>query len=391
MYSRKYNEIASIISEYNPFHKGHEFHIRKTKENTGAKYVIALMSGDFTQRGLPAVFDKFVRAEMALRGGADLVIELPCVYATSSAEGFAKGAVDLLNKLNCVDYLSFGSECGDVRTLTSCAKLLCEVPDKTDALIKEKIKEGLSYPRARQEAFTESSYDVSVLNFPNNILAIEYLRAMILSESKISPVTVKRDDNGYNSSEIDTSKAYNSASSIRRKIYDKDDVFSKFVPDNILPLYESSVSGLYDYDALIYQALLRKSASGYTDILDVNSDLSNRITKSLKDYETAEQFISILKSKNYTHSRLTRALIHILLDINNEPVKEASYARVLGFKKESAELLKILKDNSSLPIITKLADSKEYDYLSIDIKAANLYCNVNKTYLNEMRRSPVII
>lgn len=388
MYLTKYNSISAIISEYNPFHLGHQYHIKKTRELTSSKYVISLMSGSFVQRGEPAVFDKYTRAKMALLNGADLVIELPTIYATQSASNFAQGAVNLLNSLNCVDYLSFGSECGDIDELTKNANMIANLTDDDNLAIKEYLKDGLSYPIALSKIISDSN-NINVLNNSNNILAIEYIKSLKITKSLIKPVTIKREGASYNETSL-YSGSYASATAIREAILRKED-FSSFIPDNIVSLFTNPVS-LDNFSDTLFYKLNSMKETGFTMYEDVNEEISNRIIKNLNNFKDISSFIETIKSKNYTYTRISRCLLHILLDIKNNDSKILpSYARILGFKKDAKELLGILKENSSIPLVSKLADASIDPSLMKDIDSTNLYSYISKTHTNEYTSQIVII
>ena len=385
-------EISAIIAEYNPLHKGHEFQIEETRKLTGCDYLLVIMSGDFVQRGAPAVFDKYTRTKMALLAGADLVLELPSIYALSSAQIFAKGAVSILNSLNSVNYLSFGSESGDIKALNSCAQLLLEDEDKINLKIKEDIKKGLSYPGAREEILKRSSESTSVLNGPNNILGIEYLKAIISTGSSIKPITIKRSDNGFNDSRIDESLSFASAMSIRNSLFEGKENYLRYVPDYCHPLLKERQVRTDDFSDLLYYKLLCEKHLSFDSYLDVNEEISHKIIKYLPSYTGFTPFIETLKSKNLTYARISRALFHILLNIKYDDINyHLPYVRILGFKKSAEALLHTLKNNSSIDLVTKLADANKYEALLKDTYCADIYDRISGQKINEMRRSPIIL
>lgn len=395
MFSNKNIKTAAIICEYNPFHNGHLLHIQKTRELTGADCIIALMSGQFVQRGEPAVFDKYIRTQMALSGGADLVIELPTLYAVSSAERFAEGSIELLNALGNIDYLCFGSENGSLKVLETVAKILINEPESFKENLHRKLKDGVSFPAARSYALEFENADASVLNSPNNILGIEYLKALYKTNSSIVPFTIKREDCGYNYDSLSDCSDYASALAIRKELSETDnsllpDSFKKYIPENILPLYSGKGVYLKDFDEVIFYSLLKNKETGYTGFLDVSEELSAKILKNLPQFRTTETFIDLLKSKNITRTSISRAIIHILLDITEEYGKlNPSYARILGFKKE-VPVLHLLKNSSSIPLISKMADAKIDKLLQLDINASLLYSYLNHSYSNEFASSPIV-
>ncbi|RDU22899.1 nucleotidyltransferase [Anaerosacchariphilus polymeriproducens] len=378
---------VGIIAEYNPFHNGHLYHIQKAKELTQSQYAIIIMSGNFVQRGAPAIIDKFSRTRMALENGADIVIELPVIYASGSAESFAYGSVSILDALNCVDYLCFGSECGQIKSLQEIAEILVKEP--TDYLIKLKtfLKNGLSYPLARQKAIEDylfSNNNISfntskeelneILSNPNNILGIEYCKALLKLSSYIKPITISRLDSGYHSTELGTH--FSSASSIRKHILESKnlDFLDSQVPNTSFRLLKENRNKTYpivsnDLSDLLYYKLHMDKDLGLEQFLDVSPALSNRILGSLSKYENFDQFCNLLKSKEMTYTRICRCLIHVLLNLktaasHNSFVNsvEVPYARILGINKSASKLLTKIKENSSTPMITKL--SSQTDALS---------------------------
>ena len=406
-------KTVAVIAEYNPFHKGHRYHIEKSLEITGADYCIAVMSGDFVQRGECAVFDKYTRTKMALLNGADLVIELPAVFALSSAEGFASGAVTLINSLGIVDYLSFGSECGDINMIMNTAKLLLTENPALDKMIRNLLKKGYSYPRSLSEAVKHTEILLgasnvaaslndtdrnlpytSVFSSPNNILGIEYCKALLNTESNIKPLTIKREDNGYNNEEFDPNSQYISARALRSLIRENGDI-DRFVCRNTFDPFSQKYVSNDNFSALLYYKLMSELNYGNADFTrysDVNKELSGRIAETVKDYAGFDAFILKLKTKNLTYARISRCLYHILLGITDDLLTApVDYIRILGFRKDAEGLLSTLKNNASLPLVTKLSDVKMTPLLKKDIYCANLYEQIAGRYINEMRRSPVIV
>ena len=216
------NKILGIVSEYNPFHNGHIVHLRQSIESTQSQFVIAVMSGNFIQRGDTAIVDKWTRAEMALRQGVDLVIELPTVYATSSAENFAYGAIKILDSIGIVDYVSFGSECGNINLMADIADVLNDEPQEYSQLLHDQLQLGRSFPSAREIAINEyflgNTTYTNILKSPNNILGIEYIKALKALNSNIIPITIRRNYVDYNSTSPDLEKGIASASAIRTMI-----------------------------------------------------------------------------------------------------------------------------------------------------------------------------
>lgn len=408
-------KIVGLITEYNPFHNGHLHHIKLAKKLTGADYVVVVMSGNFLQRGAPAIIDKYSRTRMALSCGADLVVELPCVYATSSAEFFASGAVSILNKMGCVDYLCFGSEYGEVSVLKNIAEVLANEPEEFKQHLKNYLKDGLVFPVARKRALLDYKFDISITNEelevilsePNNILAIEYIKAIIKQNSSIEPLTIKRVVSGYHDTSINDTIC--SASAIRKALITGGlESFKNQVPESVYDILMKEHNKTFpiylnDFSSLLKYRLLLGNSNSLTSYFDVSTALSNTIMNNLSNFKNIEDFSNLLKSKQYTLTRITRSLIHILLNIEKElPDDNSFYIRILGFRKESSQLLTIIKTNTSIPIISKLADSKNLlnasalHMLDQDILATDIYntivtdkfdCNLP----NEFKQNIIIV
>lgn len=427
-------KITSIISEYNPFHEGHKYHMEKTKKITDSNYTIVLMSGDFTQRGTPAILNKYARTRQALNEGADLVLELPVCFATASAEGFAFGAVSILDKLGVVDSLVFGSESGDIEKIRKTADFLSQETSDYKDRLQTLLKQGMNYPKARACALNEFLPTISqdFLNSPNNILGIEYCRALKYFHSSITPVTLLRKDNHYHETDLSQSGMLSSATAIRNLLTQrelsffpkttaemaekKDDIFrilASHMPSGSLAVLKENWGRqapvvTNDFSLLLKYRLLLEHSFSLTDYLDVSSDLADRIYKSLNAYETFDSFCDLLKTKELTHTRISRSLMHILLDIRKEDFSDirnagyGQYARILGFRKDALPLLHEIKSSSSIPFISKLADSvRELDGISLsmlqkDIQAAHIYESVaadkfRTSFQNEFSQKLVII
>ncbi len=406
-------KTLGIIAEFNPFHNGHRYLIEEAKKATSADYCIIVMSGNFVQRGAPAMTDKYARAQMALLNGADLVLELPVCYATGSAEYFAQGAVALLDKLGVTKALAFGSECGEIEPLTEAARLLVrEYPD-FQALLRKNLKNGLSFPAARSKSLTQinatgaAALPPGLFESPNNILAIEYCKALRQRNSPIAPMTIRRKGAGYHDAYIDgdsPGETFTSATALRNSLETGGaaEIIARSVPPNILPLFSCLKPGQTpvseeDFSLLLHYKLLMDASAGYMKYLDVSEALSDKIRKNLPAYTGYRSFIQTLKSKDLTYSRISRCLLHILLDITaadlvrHEADDIIYYARMLGFRKDAGELLHAIKLRSSVPLLAKLADAPALltsaqladapDYtrqnglamLSKDIQAAHIY------------------
>lgn len=392
-------KAVGLVTEYNPFHNGHLYHLNKAMELTGADISVAVMSGDFVQRGEPAVLDKYTRASMALNSGVNLVVELPVNYAVSSAESFAAGALKVLDYIKA-DSIAFGSESGDIERLSKLAHILC---DNEDALYKEISKctaNGISYAAARQktvEKLTDRD-TAAMLTSSNNILAVEYLKAIIKNNYAIKPYTVQRQGDDYNDTDIRSD--YASATALRGNL--KADNISKYIPVKAGLILSSNTNYIYPDDiteALFTRLLDILFASSYDKNVfienvmkypDVNKEIAGRLYKSAMDMITrtvphgagskdneAFSFGSLcehIKTKEVPLSRIKRALVRITLGLDKKHMEKYSnepYIRVLGFDKKGQEYLSHIRKTVEVPLITKTADYKEI--LLDDIHAANIY------------------
>ena len=426
-------KITGLITEYNPFHNGHLYHIEKAKELTGADAVIVVMSGNFVQRGAPAIMPKHLRAEVALEAGVPVVIELPVCYSTGSAEYFASGAVSLFEKLSCIDAICFGSECGDFETLEHIAKLLADEPEEFRACLQGQLKAGVSFPKARQNALREYLKDDSVeaiLEQPNNILGIEYIKALYVKQSPMKAYTIKRIVSGYHDTGM--KENYSSASAIRKLLWhasnslhlENEGMFDEPVLSEVLTRLEDQVPPacirlleethrtrypIYsnDFSLLLKYKLLTETRKSLTEYVDVTDELANRILNHVNDFISYEQFCELLKSRDMTYARISRALLHILLDIRKEDMQlyreegDCQYAHILGFRKEDAGILKYLKEHSLIPLITKLTQTNNLSdsarkMLCGDIFASNLYESVvtdkfHSRFIHEYQQSLVMV
>lgn len=403
-------KIVGLITEYNPFHNGHNYHIEKAKEITGADFCIAVMSGDYVQRGAPAFLPKHLRAEMALHGGCDMVIELPVCFATGSAEYFASGAVNILDNLGCVDSICFGSECGDYNALDKIAQTLAYEPFEYKNFLQKHLKEGLSFPSARQQALESFFHDdkiTSIIRNPNNILGIEYIKAMIIRNSKMKGYTITREDSSYHDEELSTK--YSSASAIR-KVFADNNKFPDFalldghMSDYSIQILKEQYQRRYpvvsdDFSLLLRYKLLTETKESLRLYMDITPDLSNRIMNHKNEFISTSQFTNLLKTKELTYSRISRCLIHFLLNIKNYNSTMDSYARILGFRKESSELFSIIKKQSHIPVITKLntvdsLNEEQKTMLRADIFSSNLYESIisdkfKTPFINELTKQIV--
>ena len=402
-------KVCGIIAEYNPFHNGHEYHIARTRELCNADFVIVVMSGDFVQRGIPAVCDKFSRAGAALMAGADLVIELPACYATAGADDFAKAGVMLLDKLGVVDTICFGSESGDIEMLSGYARNITALRSgisggKSEDLetaggsagdrLRDCLKRGMSYPAAMQEISGQALSS-------NDMLAASYIAALLDIGSGIRPVAVKRIGSAYLDEKMDS----DSASAIRRRLGEGMDC-SGLIPGYALPAVSGENVFADDLSDLLYMKLVSERQSGrLTRFVDVSETIEGAVIKNLDKYISVSQFADMIASKNYTRGRVMRALIHVLLDITDEDVRTykdngmIGYARILGMRRDSADVLTAVKENGKVPVIAKAADAMNvlkspFDRMfMLDVQASNLYNYVfaSKNHINRTHEFSKVI
>ncbi|MDE6568298.1 MAG: nucleotidyltransferase family protein [Lachnospiraceae bacterium] len=375
-------KAVGIIAEYNPFHLGHEYQIKQIRRQTGAEHIVVVMSGDFVQRGTPAWTDKFLRTQMALAGGADMVFELPVHFATASAENFAYGAVSLLHQLGFIDGLCFGSECGDLDALSAIARYLVEQEDLVQQKMQKQLSCGYTYPAARAELLVEAFPDLpaiypDLLTGSNNILAIEYLKALYRLESSITPITIARQGSDYHDTTIEQN--YPSASAIRSYYAKTNSLPTHGIPAQIRALLEQNPSRfpvtVDDLSDMLYYKL-RSMDDSALSIMDVTHELWQRIQKQLPHFQTVSQFTERVKSRQYTQTRIQRVFLHLLLNL--QPVSGyAAYARLLGLRHSHSSLL---RRDRTIPIITKVADAvstlSSHDavtQLTADLYAHDLY------------------
>lgn len=386
------NGILGIVSEYNPFHNGHLMHLQKSKELTHTDFTIAVMSGNFVQRGDTSIVDKWTKAEMALKSGVDLVIELPTLYAISSAENFADGAIKILNSLGIVDYVSFGSEIGEITPLDDVASVLYKEPKEFSSLITRQLRSGLSYPKARELAiqmyFGSSQKYTDVLENPNNILGIEYLKSLKRLKSPITPITLKRKYSDYNSNDIKSGIA--SATAIRTMLQ-KEKNIHYVVPYETYEILEEKkkygqiIPSLSIFSKEIIYTLRKMTLSEIATLPDVSEGLENKIKSAANTSNNLEELILKIKSKRYTQSRIQRILLYALLNISEKDIamskKQMPYIRVLGFNKNGKKIISaIANQNPKLQIIVSVkkfmennTDKHLHTMISKDIFATNVY------------------
>lgn len=360
--------VLGIVAEYNPFHNGHLYHLEKSKQLANANYTVCVMSGNFVQRGNTSIVNKWVKAQMAIQNGIDLVIELPTIYSLSSAENFAQGAINILNSLKIVNKISFGTETSDFAALNNISGVIYKEPREYKELLKKELKQGHSFPKARENAlmmyFNDNVRYKDILNSSNNILAIEYLKSLKRTKSKIEPISIKRQKVYYNDDKIVDDFA--SATAIRKLLENNEfgDII-KVVPRSCYEILrqESEVGNvIYDlskFEKEIIYTLRRMSAEEIAQVPDVTEGLENTIKYAANFCNKIEDLLNIIKSKRYTQTRLQRILICALLGITKQDMKQAKndvpYIRILGFNNKGKELIsKIKKANPRLEIITSV-------------------------------------
>ena len=423
---------VGIIAEYNPFHTGHEYHIQTAKEKAGADYAVVVMSPDFVQRGEPAIFDKYTRTQMALLGGADLVLELPICYASGSAEYFAEGAVALLDSLGVVDALCFGGESDDLHLFQLASRILLEEPEEYQQTLRLLLTKGKTYPQARAAAlvsyiqqtaarnnndaapFASPDQIETFLSAPNNILGIEYCKALQKRHSSIAPLPIRRLGSGYHSSSL--SDDFCSATALRQQITapiyieETDSVFRTYIPKLCYEFFRSaSQTALTSADFLPYLNEKLLSTDNFSSILDISSDLSDRIAG--KRFQcigrSYDEIIALLKTRQITEARIRRALLHLLLNLHTETVEQfrangtVFYARVLGFRRCASPLLHALKLQAQIPLAVKPAAAEKLltqparEMWQQDFYASHLYRSVRThkygtVFKTEYEHSPIV-
>jgi predicted nucleotidyltransferase len=387
--------ISAIISEYNPLHKGHVYHVEKTKELTASDAIICIMSGNYVQRGIPALIDKWNRTKAALECGADLVIELPVIYSLSSAEFFAFGAVSLLNSLGVVNNLSFGSEVGDIDFIKKISKILVEEPLEFKSRLKLHMDSGNPYPKARSLALIEhlsmdtsldSSSMTAALNSSNNILGIEYCKSLLKLDSSISPITIRREGGSYNDENLNA--VFSSATSIRRFIKEEKELIllKQHMPEKsygmISDLKEKNYPFVFsDYMLPFIRYKAFSSRESLSNLPDASEGLHNKIYNEITKAVSYENLLDSIKSKRYTYTRINRILCQYFVGFDNYETDElrretCPYARILGFNETGAKTLKVIKKNSEIPLYTKIPKNMSKS-LELDIKATQTYSLIN--------------
>lgn len=368
-------KVAGIIAEFNPFHNGHALLVQKARE-AGYTHVIAVMSGNFVQRGEPAIFHHSVRTKAALENGVDLVLQLPCVYAMSGAQSFAGAGVEILDALGIVDALVFGSECGNTDLLSETADAI--YGEKIKPLLASELEKGISFASARENALREINSDYAdVIKSPNNILGVEYIASLKKLGSKIKPVTFERVGAAHDSDETDGKIA--GASLIREKIRNADE-WKNLVPEGVIECYsDAEKADIYRMENTVLYKIRTVSAEELSKAPDISEGIENRIISAAKQARSLEELYFLAKTKRYSHARIRRIIWNCLLGITAYDLEQrVPYIRITGFNKNGAELIKSAKETARLPIISKPADFSRLDetaqkVFSLECTAGDIY------------------
>lgn len=386
-------KICAIVSEYNPFHNGHKYLIEQAKEKSGADCVLCIMSGNYTQRGDIAVMDKYTRSKHAILSGADCVIELPTVFATASAELFSRGAIKILSEIPDIATLAFGCENDDAKLLQNTARLMVNEPKSFKKSIKEKLKSGLSFIKARNETLSEiNGVDTSVLSTPNNILALEYSKAIAYYSADIKLLPIKRIGAEHNDKNL--KQAYSSASSIREHFSLQDNrtvkTLKSVMPDYVFNDLKNIQSN--NFKELALYSMMSHSANELKEILDCTEGLENRFKALLKDNHSYDELINKMTNKRYTSSRLRRIILASFLNINKkfiyECLDEDLYIKILAINKNKSEEILSSLSTSRLPVITRKKDAENLKKIALacfekDVFANDLYNFTAKVKTNQ--------
>ena len=372
---------VGIICEYNPFHNGHLYHINKVKEMFPDYTIILIQSSSFTERGEVSIINKFDKTKIALNYGVDLVVELPFVFSTQSADIFAKGSLSLLNHLNC-EYLVFGSESNDINSLKELAKIQLK-NKKYDKLVKKYMDDGINYPTAMNKALNDLG-GKSISN-PNDLLGLSYIKEIIKNNYNITPVSIER-TNDYHS--LKTNNKIISASAIRSLIKNKKR-FKKYVPSLSYKYINKNNLDTKMFELLKYKINSDNNLSLYQT---VDEGIENRITKHINSTTSLDELISKIKTKRYTYNKISRMLIHILCNFTKEEAnkfKEITYIRILGFNDKGKNYLNTIKKNSIIPIITNPKNSND-EMLNLEHRVTNIYNVVTNNNIKDQLEKPII-
>ncbi len=400
-------KIVGIVAEYNPFHNGHLYHLNKAKELSGADYSVAIISSNFVQRGEPSIFTKWQRSEMAVKNGVDLVLELPVLFSSRSAYHFAFGSIYSLIKSNVITHIAFGSEEPTLEELYKIAGLLANESFSFQNTLKEYLKKGCSFPKAREKAIRDILPEIKLdLNQPNVILGINYLKVLLEEKSKIIPVPIKRVGEYHG---LSPKENIAGATLIRNLIKDNDSNYKNFLPDKTKDIINHALQEeftpvfLEKFTQQIMYLLRTMNCEDYLKFPGINEGLENRLISKLFETNKLDELVKKINNKRFTETRINRILIEILLGITREYDNYSpEYIRVLAFNNKGRNILNELKNKSSLPLITKFADfynlasgvSKKQ--LDLEIRSTNIYSQIqnNKKYNSynmEFTKSPLYL
>ena len=359
-------KIGGIVAEYNPFHNGHKYQIEKSKELGELTHVVAVMSSNYVQRGETALVSKWSRAEMVVKNGVDLVIEMPTLWSTSYAQRFALGGVSLLDALGCVDTLSFGSECGDIDELIACKNAINS--EAVEEMLKENLEMGLSFASARAAALRSvcGNRFFDILDGANNTLGIEYLNALDTLNSRITPMTIKRTGASHDS--VMRSENFASASEIRRLMLENNSEWERYVPQSVVDIYNREKENLtapctnqkLEFSILCCMRQLRVEDIAQSP--DISEGIEFRIHDAALKASSLEELYSLAKTKRYSHARIRRIVLHAFLGFTAADYKKnPPYIHVLAMNDSGKEILKEAKEKAKLPIVTKASDFDNLD------------------------------
>jgi predicted nucleotidyltransferase len=402
-------KAVGLIVEYNPFHNGHAYHLQSAKETAQADVVVAVMSGNFLQRGEPALVSKWVRTKMALLNGVDIVLELPYQFATQKAETFANGAVSILDAIGCHS-LCFGSESGDIKSFVQTVDYLDSHKEIFDENIKKNIKTGVSFPKALSLSFQSlsSTENLVSLEKPNNILGFHYIKALKHQKSPIIPLTVKRKNADYHDEHFAT-ETIASATSIRKALFaskENNSPIEQYVPDatsRLLKEYLNDYGNFHEWEHYwnyLRLRLLHCKPEDLRDIYEVEEGIEHRLIAVALEAANFKEFMQKIKTKRYTWTRLQRICLHILTNTKKADMirttDKATYLRLLGMTATGKEYLNKFKTQFTLPLISKLSAYKEND-IYLDIKASRVYsfglgnATQNKLLNQEFKQPPIYV
>lgn len=384
-------KIIGIIAEYDPFHNGHLYHLKQAKEQTGAQAAVVVMSGHFLQRGTPCMFPRDLRAAMAVDAGADLVLELPYINACGSSREFAGGAVGILNGLGCISHLCFGAESSDITMLSDAARALSDPEGKLTPALRAFLKQGLSYPEALTRAVEQSRGKKTgqLLRSPNNLLGIEYMKALTECGSNIRPVAIRRVGSAHGAENPDASGAFASGTAIR-SLYEAQGIagLSGLVPEttrSIAENHEDSICKKAMMEDRIWKLvtyrIMTSEPKELAQLLGVDEGLEHRLKSAALQADSLAALDGAVRSRRYTQARIRRMFLHILMNLKREAfleLKGTYYARVLGFSEKGRKILRMISETSSIPVFSNLSrmdqkDPKAAACLEIDQRAGDLY------------------